>query len=117
MDAKTPLPPRPSRTQQQPVQDKPRRTYDKLLEHSFYIGALALVAVMEWYAQLTGTPRMPWAYSALVLIAIAYAVRRIRPFKAWRARRRMARRLRNSARANDGDEPGAVRVSRRASGT
>ncbi len=113
MDATPP----PRTRKQQPAEDKPRRKYDQLLERSFYVGALALVALMEWYAHLMNTPRMPWAYLALVMIAAAYAMHRLRLFKAWRARRRMARRQKNSSRANDGNEPGAVRVTRRTSGT
>ena len=114
MDANPP----PLRTRKQPsAEDKPRRKHDKLLEYSFYVGALALVALMEWYAHLMNAPRMPWAYFALLIIAAAYAMHRFRPFKAWRARRRMARRQKHSSRANDGNEPGAVRVPRRTSGT
>lgn len=113
MDAN--LPP-PSRTRtEQAAEDKPRRQYDKLLEFSFYVGALALVALMEWYAHLMDAPRMPWAYFALVMIAAAYAMHRLRPFKAWRTKRRLARRQKHLNRANDGNEPGAVRVTRRTS--
>lgn len=109
MDAQSRPPPR----KREPDQGKPRRKYDRLLEHSFYAGALALIALMEWYAHLMDAPRMPWAYFALVMIAAAYALHRLRPLQAWRARRRMARRQKKSSTANHGDESGAVRNSRR----
>lgn len=118
MEANTRPPHRPSPpSAAQPAENKSPRSYDQLLERSFYIGALALIALMEWYAHLTNTPRMPWAYFALVLIALAYGVRTIRPFKAWRNRRRVAQRQKNSSRTDDSDESGAVRISRRASRT
>lgn len=83
MDAKHPRKLRSLRPSEPPLHDKPRRSvHDKLFEHSFYISAVALIALMEWYTHLMNTPRMVWVYLALVMIAIGYAVLRLPSFKA-----------------------------------
>jgi hypothetical protein len=111
MEAKMPLKPRPLRASEplmrdKPWQDKPGRSvHDKLFEHSFYISALALIGLMEWYAHLMNTPRMLWAYLALVTIAIAYAVLRIPSFKA---RLGLSHRERDSGRIEVRSEESAV---------
>ena len=81
MDAKKPFKSRSLLNSAPPVQHKPRSVHDKLFEHSFYVGALALIGLMEWYAHLMNAPRMAWAYLALVMIAVAYAILRIPSFK------------------------------------
>lgn len=117
MDANDSPPTTSRRKRERQSADRPRRKYDRMLERGFYVGALAVIGLMESATHLLDTPRMPWVYFALLLIAAAYGMHRLRPFRAWRAKQRMARRQRNSARANDGNDPGAVRVSGRTSGT
>jgi len=91
MEAKQPRTPPPRRTSEQaarhgePSARRQRRppARDKWVELSFYVGALALIALMEWYARLMDRPRMLWAYFALAAVAGGYAGSRLRPLRSW----------------------------------
>jgi len=81
----------PRRRSRESAARKPPPTRDRLFELSFYVGALALIVLMEWYTQQSGKPRMLWAYFALMLIAAACAAARVRPLRLWLRRLRKHR--------------------------
>jgi nuclease-like protein len=54
-----------------------RWTDDRVMEPLWFAGGFFLVASMEWFGYLTHSPRRPMLFTAVALIAIAFAVWRI----------------------------------------
>jgi hypothetical protein len=73
-----------------PLKDKPLRNPgqglderiqalldDKVLSYLFYAGGFSMLALMEWVGYLLNTPRMPWVFTSLAALAIAWAASRV----------------------------------------
>jgi nuclease-like protein len=73
-----------------PLKDKPLRNPgqglderiqalldDKLLSYFWYAAGFTMLASMEWVGYLLRSPRMPWVFTAVALLAISWAAWRI----------------------------------------
>lgn len=54
---------------------------DKLFSYVWYAAGFSMLALMEWFGYLTHSPRQPWLFSAVAVLAIAWAAWRILPLK------------------------------------
>lgn len=78
MPSLSPLKAKPLRNPGDSVDEEIRRwTDDRAMEPLWFAGGFFLIAGMEWFGYLTHSPRRPLLFTAVALVAIAFAAWRV----------------------------------------